>query len=76
MSYQLGQIDSDQRNELFTEPRDEESRPRFRGLIATAAALLVMGVFAGGLWFAYHQGLRHGSINSGTSSKRAVPPKI
>jgi len=22
-------------------------------------------VFAGGLWFAYHQGLRHGSINSG-----------
>jgi hypothetical protein len=65
VSYQLGQIDSGQRDELFTESRDQESRPRFRGLIATAAALLVTAVFAGGLWFAYHQGLRHGSVGSG-----------
>lgn len=64
MSYQLGQLDSD-RNEFFTDPRDPEARPRSRGLIATGTALLVMAVFAGGLWFAYHQGLRHASVGTG-----------
>ncbi len=63
MAYQLGQIDSG-RDEFVTEPRDHETRPRFRGLIATAAALLVMGTFAGGLWFAYHLGLRHAGVGS------------
>jgi hypothetical protein len=63
VSYQLGQFDSD-RNELFTDPRDAEARPRFRGIIATGAALSLMAVFAGGLWFAYHQGLRHASVGT------------
>jgi hypothetical protein len=63
VSYQLGQLDSD-RNEFFTDQRDPEARPRFRGLIVTAAALSLMGVFAGGLWFAYHQGLRHASVGT------------
>jgi hypothetical protein len=63
VSYQLGQLDSD-RNEYFTDQRDPEARPRFRGLIVTAAALSLMAVFAGGLWFAYHQGLRHASIGT------------
>jgi cell division septation protein DedD len=61
MSYQLG-ADREQHTELYGEPRDEEARPRFRGLVATLIALLVMGVFAGGLWFAYTQGLRHASV--------------
>jgi hypothetical protein len=64
VSYQLGQIDSDH-NELFAEPREQGSRPRFRGLMVSAAALAAVGVFAGGLWFAYHQGLRHGTVVSG-----------
>lgn len=58
MSYPLGQIEADP-DEYFTEPQEPEARPRRRGLIAAAGGLLVMGVFAGGLWFAYHQGLRH-----------------
>ena len=62
MSYQLGSMDSDQPAELFAETRDREARPRFRALLATGAALLIMGLFAGGLWFAYMQGLRHASV--------------
>jgi hypothetical protein len=65
MSYQLGSMESDQRAEFFPETRDHEARPRFRALLLTVAALLVMGLFAGGLWFAYMQGLRHGTISSG-----------
>lgn len=63
MSYQLGQLDSD-RNEFFADPRDPEARPRSRGLIITAAALSLIAMFAGGLWFAYHQGLRHASVGA------------
>ena len=62
MSYQLGSMDSDQRAELFADARDREARPRFRTLLLTGAALLVMGLFAGSLWFAYMQGLRHASV--------------
>ena len=56
MSYQAGSAAPEQRAELFAEPRDREARPRFRAVVATAA-LLVMGIFAGGLWFAYHAGI-------------------
>jgi hypothetical protein len=59
MSYQLSSVDSNERAELFAEPRDQQARPRFRGVLVTGVALLVMGIFAGGLWFAYVQGLRH-----------------
>ncbi len=65
MSYQLGSMDSDQRAELFAETRDREARPQFRALLVTGAALLVMGLFAGSLWFAYMQGLRHASVGAG-----------
>jgi hypothetical protein len=64
MSYQLG-ADSDRHSELFGEPRGQEARPRSRGLVRSLIAVLVMGVFAGGLWFAYMQGLRHGNLSSG-----------
>ena len=60
MSYQLG-ADSNRDSELFGDVRDEETRPRFRGVIVSLIALLVLGAFAGGLWFAYQQGLRHAS---------------
>jgi hypothetical protein len=63
MSYQLG-ADSDRHSKLFGEARDELPRPRFRGLLASLVALLVIGVFGGGLWFAYMQGLRHASVGS------------
>ena len=59
MTYHLGPIDPDRRPELFADPRDGEPQPRPRRVLATALAVLVMGVFGGGLWFAYVQGTRH-----------------
>jgi hypothetical protein len=66
MSYQLGSMDSgsDQRPEFFSEPREREGRPGIRALLAAVTALLVMALFAGGLWFAYMQGVRHASITA------------
>ncbi len=61
MSYQAGSAEPERRAELYAEPREREARPRFRGVVATLVVLLVMGIFAGGLWFAYHAGLRHAS---------------
>jgi SPOR domain len=59
MSYHLGPVDPQQRAELFADPGDEPPQPRPRRIFATALALLVMGLFGGGLWFAYVQGTRH-----------------
>jgi len=67
MSYQLGSVESDGRAELYADPRDHRARPRFRGLVASLVALAVITVFAGGLWFAYQQGLRHGGVISGAA---------
>jgi hypothetical protein len=65
MSHQLGSMDSGQRAELYAETREHEARPRIRALLATVVVLFVMGVFAGGLWFAYMQGLRHAGAAAG-----------
>jgi cell division septation protein DedD len=59
MTYHLGPIDPDRRAELYGDTRDEGPQPRPRRVLATALALLVMGLFGGGLWFAYVQGTRH-----------------
>jgi len=69
MTYHLGPIDPDRRAELFADPREEEPAQRPRRVLATALVLLVMGLFGGGLWFAYVQGTRHaggGDAASGT----------
>jgi hypothetical protein len=65
MSYQLGSVDSDGRADLFADPRGDEARPRFRGLVASLVALVVIGVFAGSLWFAYQQGLKRAGVITG-----------
>jgi SPOR domain len=67
MSYQLGSVDSDAGAELYADPREHETGPRFRGLVASLVALVVMGLFAGGLWFAYQQGLRYGGGSAGAA---------
>jgi hypothetical protein len=67
MSYQLGSMDSDGRTELHADPRESQVASRFRGLIAGLVAVVVVGVFAGGLWFAYQQGLRHGGGSTGAA---------
>ena len=67
MSYQLGSVDSDRRPDLYADPREAEARPRFRGLVASLVALAVIGVFAGGLWFAYQQGIKRGGVTTGAA---------
>ena len=67
MSYQLGSVDSDGRADLYADPREDEARPRFRGLVASLVALVVIVVFAGGLWLAYQQGLKRGGVIAGAA---------
>jgi SPOR domain len=67
MSYQLGSADADRGADLYADSRDGEARPHFRGLIVSAVGLVVAGVFAGGIWFAYQQGLRHGGAMTGAA---------
>jgi hypothetical protein len=67
MSYQLGSVDSDGRADLYAGPREDDARPRFRGLVASLVALLVIGVFAGSLWFAYQQGIKRGGVITGAA---------
>ena len=64
MAYHLGEIDPEERTGIYADTRDEEDDgPPPRRLMRLAGALLVMGVFAGGLWFAYDIGLhRAGGI--------------
>ena len=59
MTYHLGPVDPDRRAELFADEREQEPQPRSRRLLATALAVLVMGLFGGGLWFAYVQEKGH-----------------
>jgi hypothetical protein len=67
MSYQLGSADADRRADLYADPRDAEAKPRYRGLVGSLLGLIVAGVFAGGWWFAYQQGLRHGGALTGAA---------
>jgi hypothetical protein len=66
LSYQLGPIDPDRRAELFADPSDEEPPVRSHRVLGSALALLVMALFAGGLWFAYVQGTRHAGTTPAT----------
>jgi len=65
MSYHLGPVDPDRRAEVYGDARDEESPRRPRRVLATMLALLIMGLFSGGLWFAYVQGKRHTGDDAG-----------
>ncbi|MGA8381294.1 MAG: hypothetical protein WB710_09200, partial [Stellaceae bacterium] len=70
MSYNLGQIDPDERTGLYVDPQDEEPAAPPRQVLRILGALLVMGVFAGGLWFAYFEGARH---MAGSGDSGAIP---
>jgi SPOR domain len=59
VTYHLGPVDPDRRAELFADAREQEPQARPRRLLATALALFVMGLFGGGLWFAYIQEKGH-----------------
>ena len=67
MSYQFESAGSEAGTDLYAEPRGQETGPRFRGLLASFVALLIVAVFAGGVWFAYQQGLRRGGAITGAA---------
>jgi hypothetical protein len=63
MSYQFGHVDRDERIDYSEEPPPgEEYAPR-RGVPRVIVAVAVMAIFAGGLWFAYHEGAKHAMQN-------------
>lgn len=68
MAYNLGEIDPEERTGIYAAAGEEqEDGPPPRRLLRLAGALLVMGVFAGGLWLAYDIGLhRAGGAAGGT----------
>jgi hypothetical protein len=65
MAYNLGQVDPEERIDLYPDPRDEDYAPQPRRVLRVGVALIVMGIFAGGLWFAYTQGMRHAGADNG-----------
>jgi len=84
MSYPLGSVAADQRTEFYAEPVSREARPRLRGLAAGLGALLIVALFAGGMWYAYLLGTRHASgpsietvplIRADTSPTKVKPEK-
>ena len=66
MSYHLGPVDPDGRAEVYGDARDEEPPRRPRRVLAAMLALLIMGLFSGGLWFAYVHGKRHAGDEAGS----------
>jgi SPOR domain len=71
MAYNLGQIDPDQRTGLYVDPSDEEPPAESpRRMLRIGGTLLVMALFAGGLWFAYFEGARHAG---GTAESGDIP---
>jgi len=67
MSYHLGSVDPDQRAELFVDPGDEQHELRPRRMFSKVLVLVVMGLFGGGLWFAYVQETRHAGGDAAAS---------
>jgi hypothetical protein len=68
MAYNLGEIDPEEPTGIYADPREEEEGgPPPRRLMRLAGALLVMGVFAGGLWFAYDIGLHRAGGAAGNT---------
>ncbi len=72
MSYQFGSVDPGER----IAPSGQEEGPGRRPLLASALVILVMAVFAGGLWFAYHAGERRGSTEVPLIRAERTPIKV
>jgi outer membrane biosynthesis protein TonB len=72
MSYQFGHVDPDERLDHAEEPAEEAYLPPRRSLSGPALAIGAMAVFAGGLWFAYHEGTKHAVVTAGAPAD-AVP---
>jgi cell division septation protein DedD len=73
MSYQFGHVDRDERIDYGEAPPYEDEPPLRRSLFGPALVLGVMALFAGGLWFAYHEGTKHPATTTGTTAADNVP---
>jgi hypothetical protein len=74
MSYQFGHVDPDERLDYAEEPQYQDESPPRRNLSGPALVMGVMALFAGGLWFAYHEGTKHPDIAvSSTTTADNVP---
>jgi hypothetical protein len=72
MSYQFGHVDPEERLDYVEEP-EEEYLPERRRLPGAVLVLGLMALFAGGLWFAYHEGAKHAATYAPSASSDAVP---
>jgi hypothetical protein len=71
MSYQFGHVDRDERIDYGEDPPPgEELPPQRRPLGMAVLAVGVMAIFAGGLWFAYHQGTKHAAVSAAAAPDR------
>jgi SPOR domain len=70
VAYHLEPMAPDQRLELFVDASENEPSPRWHRLLGAALVLVVMALFAGGVWFAYVQGTRHAG---GSAAHGEVP---
>jgi cell division septation protein DedD len=64
MSYQFGHVDRDERIDYVEEPLPDDEYPPRRRIPGAVLSALVMAVFAGGLWFAYHEGAKHAALTA------------
>lgn len=71
MADPLGPVDRDERVDPYFD--DGEGRPGARRLLPGALAVLVMAVFAGGIWLAYVEGGRQGGGLGPVPLIRAAP---
>ena len=63
MSYQqFGHVERDERIDYVEDPPPGDELPPRRGLPGVVLAVAAMAVFAGGLWFAYHEGAKSAAI--------------
>jgi sporulation related protein len=81
MSYQqFGHVERDERIDYAEEEPPHDQYPPRRGIFGAVLAVAVMAVFAGGLWFAYHQGAKHAQLTASDADKvpliRADPEPV
>lgn len=73
MSYQFGHVDPNERLDHVEEPHYEDELPPRRNLSGLALMLGAMALFAGGLWFAYHEGTKHPGVSATATTADNVP---
>ncbi|MBV9551259.1 MAG: SPOR domain-containing protein [Alphaproteobacteria bacterium] len=68
--HQFGHVDRDERIDYGEEPPPDDARHAVRPRIpAAVVAVVVMAVFAGGLWLAYHEGAKHAATGAAEPDK-------